>query len=198
MKFKLIAGITVWGIYFSIGMTPAADTTEQMPPAIPAPASVAPQSVDHEQALERSLQEFDEKLLRELEATQQARQDNARQKEVLQNGAESEHQADRQAENQAEGSEAGAQTSQTAGLPGQDNNAQISQAEQSAQTQTAADDQVQGGSANTQVADIPSGNDDDIIARQLREAAQAETDPQVKEKLWQEYRKYKHQQHAGS
>jgi hypothetical protein len=33
--------------------------------------------------------------------------------------------------------------------------------------------------------------DDDIVARQLREAAENETDPDLKEKLWQEYRKYK-------
>jgi len=39
--------------------------------------------------------------------------------------------------------------------------------------------------------DIPAAKDDDIIARQLREAAQQETDPELKEKLWDEYRKYK-------
>lgn len=33
--------------------------------------------------------------------------------------------------------------------------------------------------------------DDDIVARQLREAAEKETDPELKEKLWEEYRKYK-------
>lgn len=33
--------------------------------------------------------------------------------------------------------------------------------------------------------------DDDIVARQLREAAEKEQDPQLKEKLWQEYWKYK-------
>lgn len=39
--------------------------------------------------------------------------------------------------------------------------------------------------------DIPSGNDDDVVARQLREAAMREADPAVREKLWAEYRKYK-------
>jgi hypothetical protein len=42
--------------------------------------------------------------------------------------------------------------------------------------------------------DRPPANDDDIVARQLREAAERETDPELKEKLWQEYDKYK----AGS
>jgi len=42
-----------------------------------------------------------------------------------------------------------------------------------------------------QPEDIPDGSDDDIVARQLREAAQKETDPELKKKLWEEYRKYK-------
>ena len=33
--------------------------------------------------------------------------------------------------------------------------------------------------------------DDDIVARQLREAAENETDPELKAKLWEEYRQYK-------
>ncbi len=33
--------------------------------------------------------------------------------------------------------------------------------------------------------------DDDIIARQLREAALAEEDPELRDRLWEEYRKYK-------
>ncbi len=38
---------------------------------------------------------------------------------------------------------------------------------------------------------MPDGHDDDIVARQLREAAMRETDPVLREKLWAEYRKYK-------
>jgi len=39
--------------------------------------------------------------------------------------------------------------------------------------------------------DIPDGQDDDVVARQLREAAMAETDPELQKRLWDEYRKYK-------
>ena len=39
--------------------------------------------------------------------------------------------------------------------------------------------------------DIPDARDDDIIARQLREAAMQEEDPVLKEKLWDEYKRYK-------
>lgn len=35
------------------------------------------------------------------------------------------------------------------------------------------------------------GADDDIVARQLREAAERESDPTLREKLWDEYRNYK-------
>ena len=33
--------------------------------------------------------------------------------------------------------------------------------------------------------------DDDIVARQLREAAEQESDPELKERLWKEYEQYK-------
>ena len=39
--------------------------------------------------------------------------------------------------------------------------------------------------------DVGDGSDDDIVARQLREAAMAEKDPELREKLWEEYRRYK-------
>lgn len=48
---------------------------------------------------------------------------------------------------------------------------------------TGADDRVP--------ADVGDGSDDDIIARQLREAAMTEDDPELREKLWEEYRSYK-------
>ncbi len=39
--------------------------------------------------------------------------------------------------------------------------------------------------------DIPDPQGDDIVAKQLRELAIAETEPELKEKLWDEYKKYK-------
>lgn len=52
------------------------------------------------------------------------------------------------------------------------------------------------GSGNSDIPtdippDIGSAQDDDIIARQLREAAMKERDPVLRGKLWDEYRKYK-------
>ncbi len=47
-----------------------------------------------------------------------------------------------------------------------------------------------GRQANT-ASDIPTGDDDNVLARQLREAAEKESDPVLREKLWDEYKKYK-------
>jgi len=38
---------------------------------------------------------------------------------------------------------------------------------------------------------IPDGSDDDVVARRLRKAAEQETDPELKDKLWKEYIDYK-------
>lgn len=40
-------------------------------------------------------------------------------------------------------------------------------------------------------SDISDGSNDDIVARQIREAAIKEQDPVLREKLWEEYQKYK-------
>ncbi|HEC74428.1 MAG TPA: hypothetical protein ENI26_08655 [Methylophaga aminisulfidivorans] len=39
--------------------------------------------------------------------------------------------------------------------------------------------------------DIPPADNDDAIAAQIRVAAESETDPEIRKKLWNEYRKYK-------
>lgn len=47
------------------------------------------------------------------------------------------------------------------------------------------------GQTLTQKRPTYDGHDDDIVARQLREAAEKETDPELKAKLWKEYEEYK-------
>lgn len=54
-----------------------------------------------------------------------------------------------------------------------------------------------GSSTGTVPEDIGSGGDDDIVARQIREAATNEKDPVLREKLWDEYRKYKNQRRTN-
>jgi hypothetical protein len=56
--------------------------------------------------------------------------------------------------------------------------------------QGAASEQAPGESSQPGTREFETGYDD-IVARQLREAAEKETDPELKKKLWEEYRKYK-------
>jgi DNA transposition AAA+ family ATPase len=44
--------------------------------------------------------------------------------------------------------------------------------------------------------EIPDGSDDDLVARRIRKAAEQETDPELKDKLWKEYVEYKKNTHA--
>lgn len=53
---------------------------------------------------------------------------------------------------------------------------------------TTAQDQ---GDASRVPADVGDGRNDDVVARQIREAAMAEEDPKIRERLWDEYRRYK-------
>ena len=50
---------------------------------------------------------------------------------------------------------------------------------------------VEGGTSALIPNDIPDPQGDDIVAQQLREAAIAETDPDLRDKLWDEYKRYK-------
>ncbi len=47
------------------------------------------------------------------------------------------------------------------------------------------------GSNGATAREIPDGSDDDVVARRLRRAAEQETDPELKDKLWKEYIDYK-------
>lgn len=70
--------------------------------------------------------------------------------------------------------------------PGDSRPGQVSQRGQSGSNSSGPNDKEE------EIPDDLKGIDnDDIIAQQLKEAAIAETDPELKEKLWQEYRKYK-------
>ena len=53
-----------------------------------------------------------------------------------------------------------------------------------------------GGTGKAAV-ERPDGSDDDIVARRLRRAAEQETDPELKEKLWKEYEEYKKSVRGG-
>ena len=72
----------------------------------------------------------------------------------------------------------------------QDNSSENSNEPENANNESV---KVNGGSTTNGVKpkDIPATDNDDVIAAQIRLAAEIEKDPVKKEKLWNEYRKYK-------
>ena len=126
-----------------------------------------------------SLGEFDEKLLRE--------QDRVKARKPLSASANS------TGDGAAGGSdgEAGGESAQGPADGEAEHEGQQSDQQGSDQTATGMRGTSSSGKQSTAPPDIPDGSDDDVIARQLREAAEKETDPELKKKLWEEYRRYK-------
>jgi len=78
--------------------------------------------------------------------------------------------------------------------PGQNFEAGESNMEQTPQSMGTTDRTASGNmvSSNGKIPeDIPPASNDDALAAQIRYAAEKETDPVKKERLWNEYRKYK-------
>ena len=128
---------------------------------------------------ENSLGEFDEKLLRE--------QDRVKSQKPLSSSA-----------NSAGGGAAGGSNGEAGGESTQDSadgeeadEGQQSDQQGSDQTATGERGNSSSGKQSTAPPGTPDGSDDDVIARQLREAAEKEPDPELKKKLWEEYKRYK-------
>ena len=124
-------------------------------------------------SLTEMLGEFDEMLLKEDErvtatmAQQQSVQADNGSGGAGNGSADSTSELSGAADDNSENQQDGAETQVAGGKQATDNHARA------------------GGVSSLGVAD------DDIVARQLREAAEKESDPELKEKLWEEYRKYK-------
>lgn len=133
--------------------------------------------------LSASLSQFDELLLRETEAARNSARSTSWGAQSGAAGA-SGQETGAGASGQSTQSSANASGAETAGRT-----ANETSSERVASARGAA-----GTSAGTIPEDIPDGSDDDVVARQLREAAENEADPVLREKLWAEYRKYKSEQ----
>jgi len=157
--------------------------------AIESEQTLAEQIVSLDAELDKGLGEFDERLLQEQErikaATPNTNSDNA-------SGAGN--------DSEGSGQNSGAGTSgdgaSGSNTSSSENEGRESEAAQRDAQPGAGDGNSRPGSGapgkdSDQPADIPDGSDDDVVARQLREAAEKETDPELKAKLWEEYRNYK-------
>ena len=94
---------------------------------------------------------------------------------------------------EGEGSEAGSEGEgqETGGSPGGNREGGQPGDQRAGGPEDSSEGSGENGSDRDQPSDIPDGSDDDVVARQLREAAEKETDPELKAKLWEEYRRYK-------
>jgi len=122
-----------------------------------------------------SLGEFDEKLLREQDRVKADRPRTAS-SDSGGGGAAGES-----------GGESGGRSDNESGETPSDGQS----TQQGQQSASGARGSPPGGNKSSAPDDIPDGSDDDVIARQLREAAEKETDPELQKKLWEEYRRYK-------
>jgi hypothetical protein len=176
------------------------------------------QTVDEVAALDRelnrSLSEFDEMLLKELDLiraksadkmqdlAQQAAEAAKRLKEkgIDLEGSSSEESGDSETDEASE-TDAAAEQKETDSEEADsqdDSDASGQQGDRADKEGTGEDRSVKGDSSREGSAGETrkqdrrgGGEDDDIVARQLREAAEKETDPELKEKLWKEYDEYK-------
>ena len=179
---------------YSIYQTPLHVTTAPVPGAEPE---------DRIKALDRqfneSLAAFDEMLLKELRILQAA--SAKRMKGLAETAAEAGRQAGekgREAAGEKGSSAEGAAGSAPEAAKGEKAGAGSDQAKTSgsgkpgdaAGASQEAGAWGSGGTGAPPSTYTPSA-DDDIVARQLREAAERETDPELKAKLWKEYEEYK-------
>ena len=172
---------------------------------------------DLERLFSNSLEQFDDKLLKEEERLS-ARQPRDRESGYSKGGPQGQA---GQASGQGLGQDSGSgQPSGPEGAAGQDGATGETAGTRTAEgtTSSSAGTGEEGAGASGQGADSGEGagplaggsgagqsgstsaepgkvaldtSDDDVVARQLREAAEKEKDPELKKKLWEEYRKYK-------
>ncbi len=157
----------------------------------PAATTKVEQIADLDKSLAESLGEFDEQLLKE-EQRIAARIPAARESGGGYRGrggtGSSGQPGSGQPGNQGQTGDAG-KTSQSGSVSSE--SSQSSSASSSGKgAGVAMGSKEKNENSGTGTQEISSGYDD-IVARQLREAAEKESDPELKEKLWEEYRKYK-------
>ncbi len=144
--------------------------------------------------LNAGLGEYDERLLREQERIKAATpNDNSEAGGDGGAGDGSEGDGSEDEGSEGEGSEGGpdGEGQETGGSPGRNHEGGQPGDQREDGPEDSSDGSGENGSDRDQPSDIPDGSDDDVVARQLREAAEKENDPELKAKLWEEYRRYK-------
>jgi hypothetical protein len=151
--------------------------------------------------LSASLTEFDGMLLKEMETIET--ESAAKMRDLAQEAAEAAKRLKEKGVDIGSDDSEAAEAESTQGKEGQQGEAgekDASREEKGAEAQQGdGDDTVASADTSKGEGSGPKRNpgsrynkeDDDIVARQLREAAENETDPELKEKLWKEYEEYR-------
>jgi len=130
--------------------------------------------------LNASLNEFDAKLLKEMDEIRGESAEKMR--DLAQEAAEA---AKRLRERGVDVNTSGSESSEAS------EETETEQGTEGAKTASSEASRQGGKGSGGKEQDRAGYEDDDIVARQLREAAENETDPELKEKLWKEYHEYK-------
>lgn len=156
--------------------------------AVPPPAQTSEERRDAvDKRLDESLGEFDSELRKERERVAQER--DAREA-AGRAAAQTEDESDEDGD-EASGS-AATEEPMVAGTNGEDGaQGEARPGDLKSDKQQPGSNSATGSGSGAGAREIPDGSDDDIIARRLRKAAEQETDPELKEKLWKEYIEYK-------
>jgi hypothetical protein len=144
--------------------------------------------------LDTSLGTFDEELRKEQERV--AKERDAREATAASSATSDTETADEN-EQEGEGEESGSASTENPPVANTDGT-DAKSGDSTARPGDLKSDKDRGGTNSGAAAgsgataqNIPDGSDDDIVARRLRKAAEQETDPELKEKLWKEYIEYK-------
>jgi hypothetical protein len=136
-----------------------------------------------------TLGEFDERMLQEQDRVKAQRPLSESSEGVSGGGqASSESEGDLARDSAAAENDRQGKQGETQAAQNQNNETGSDQATAS---QKGSRGKAKPGAASEVPDNIPDGSDDDVVARQLREAAEKESDPELKRKLWEEYRRYK-------
>ena len=176
------------------------DTEAMMNPEIP-----EEQVVDEVAALDRqldsSLAQFDEMLLKELDLIRSKSSERMRDlaeeaaaaaKRLRDQGIEIDTDVEEESVESGQGSTQAQKTVETEGGVSETGKENKSEDDKDDSELTARDKFREGvESSGSHPKNRYDSKDDDIVARQLREAAEEETDPELRKKLWEEYEQYK-------
>jgi hypothetical protein len=176
------------------------DTESMINPAIPE-EEVVDEVVALDRRLDSSLAQFDEMLLKELDLIRAkssermrdlAEETAAAAKRLRDQGIEIDTDVDEESVESGQGStgeQKKGETHEDASETGKENKSEDDKDDSELTDRDTSREAVEGSRNHPKNRYDPK--DDDIVARQLREAAEEEIDPELRKKLWEEYEHYK-------